>query len=50
MSNLEVTVTGSRIEAYCHVCEEGVDAPNKGLGRAVIAAWKSRHQHPEGDR
>ena len=46
--NVTVTTTGSRIDAVCEVCGDGAEAPNKGLGRAVIAAWRTRHQHPEG--
>lgn len=37
-------VKGGTIRA---TCSQGhtVTAPNKGLGRAKVAAWKSRHQH-----
>lgn len=31
----------------CVVCGETITAPNKGLGRAKVAAWEPRHQHPE---
>ena len=37
------TTTPDRIVAQC-VCGESVDMPNKGLGRAMVAAFKSRHQ------
>lgn len=34
-----------RIVETCPVCKDGIDVPNKGLGRAVAAAWRTRHQH-----
>ena len=33
-----------RIALTCHTCGEGIDIPNKGLGRAIAAAWSTRHQ------
>jgi hypothetical protein len=38
------------LNAACRLCGEKVSAPNKGLGRAVIAAFKSLHQHPDTPR
>lgn len=34
----------TRITRWCHHCEDGIDMPNKGLGRAYVAAWATRHQ------
>lgn len=34
-----------RITAKCETCQETADYPDKGLGRAHFAAWKTRHQH-----
>lgn len=36
-----------RIVLRCATCEEGVDVPDKGLGRATAAAWRTRHQGHE---
>lgn len=36
--------TTERITAWCHHCDEGLDVPNKGLGRAHAAAWATQHQ------
>jgi len=33
-----------RLTARCVTCGEGVDLPNKGLGRAMLAAWRTQHQ------
>lgn len=33
-----------RIVLDCRTCGEGVDVPNKGLGRAIAAAWRTNHQ------
>lgn len=33
-----------RIVLSCVTCDEGVDVPDKGLGRAVAAAWRTRLQ------
>lgn len=35
------------INLSCLVCDEHETYPNKGLGRAMAAAWVSRHQHKE---
>lgn len=47
-----VTVSASpgRIAAQCEVCKQDVDARNKGMGRAFVAAFITRHQHPEQTR
>lgn len=37
---------GDTILAACK-CGAGDIWPNKGLGRASAAAWKTRHQHPD---
>lgn len=39
-----ITTTGY-IEVHCS-CGDSIKMPDKGLGRATIAAWKSRHQPP----
>lgn len=36
-----------RLSETCPVCKDGIDVPDKGLGRAVLAAWRTQHQHPE---
>lgn len=33
-----------RIRLDCATCGEGLDVPDKGLGRAAAAAWRTRHQ------
>lgn len=38
-----------RIVAAC-VCGNGINVPDKGLGRAAVAAWKTRHQDCEATR
>lgn len=35
------------IKETCEVCKEGIEVPNKGLGRAIYHAWLTRHQHPK---
>jgi len=40
-----ITKTGY-IEVKC-ACGDSIEMPDKGLGRAAIAAWKSRHQPPK---
>lgn len=35
----------TRIKATCQNCKEKKSVPNKGLGRASLAAWKTNHQH-----
>lgn len=37
----------TQLRGTCGVCDEQCDVPNKGLGRATLAAWRTRHQHPE---
>ena len=32
-----------RVTSVCSVCGDSVEAPNKGMGRAVVAAWESNH-------
>lgn len=39
----EVGVSGGRIIAACR-CGAGESWPDKGLGRAHAAAWRTRHQ------
>lgn len=39
-----------RITAECNVCGMSVNAPNKGLGRALVATFKTQHQHNRKDR
>ena len=45
-----VRTTKAGIKATCNVCGQSTTAPNKGLGRAKVAAWKTRHQHIGEDR
>lgn len=33
-----------RLIARCLTCHESVDLPNKGMGRAMLAAWRTEHQ------
>lgn len=42
-----MAATNETITETCPVCGETETVPNKGLGRAKIAAWRTRHQHPE---
>lgn len=42
-----MATTSETITETCPVCGETETVPNKGLGRAKIAAWRTRHQHPE---
>ena len=35
------------IASDCDICGSTGIAPNKGLGRAFIATWETRHVHPE---
>lgn len=39
----EVGTDGAEITAACR-CGAGVIVPDKGLGRATVAAWKTQHQ------
>lgn len=43
------TQSGGRgvLRVTCNVCSEDTSQFDKGLGRANIAAWKTRHQHIE---
>lgn len=36
--------TESRIILSCGGCTAAINIPNKGLGRAVAAAWRTRHE------
>jgi hypothetical protein len=36
------------ISSYCW-CGGEITVPNKGLGRAKLAAWETRHQHRRED-
>ena len=42
-----MATTNETITETCRVCGETESVPNKGLGRAKIAAWRTRHRHPE---
>jgi hypothetical protein len=33
------------LKVTCNGCRETTTQPDKGLGRASISAWKTRHQH-----
>jgi len=35
------------VKETCGVCGDSIEAPDKGLGRAMVAAWRTRHQHNE---
>jgi hypothetical protein len=41
----EQTKNPNRIVEKCATCGDSIDLPNKGLGRANAAAWRTRHQH-----
>lgn len=43
--HISVVTTPVTMEGYCATCGDSMRVPNKGLGRANLAAWKSRHQH-----
>ena len=45
--NVKVETTPERIDAECAVCRMGANFPNKGMGRAMVAVFKTQHQHPE---
>lgn len=32
------------ITHHCITCDKTIKAPNKGLGRAKVAAWDTHHQ------
>ncbi len=34
-----------QIEATCGVCHMSITMPDKGLGRAMVATFKTQHQH-----
>lgn len=36
------------LSAMCNKCKEKTSVPDKGLGRATLATWKTRHQHEDG--
>lgn len=44
-AHIAVTVVADTIVGKCHACGDRIQAPNKGLGRAVVATWRTRHQH-----
>lgn len=44
------TATDGQVTASCDVCGKTCTMPDKGIGRANLAAWETRHQHPEEDR
>lgn len=35
------------LHATCLICEAKCHVPDKGIGRANLAAWKTRHQHTD---
>ena len=35
------------ITAHCLICDDRITELSKGLGRAILAAWKTRHQHTD---
>ena len=48
MSNqITETKTPSGIKAVCDICHKKIAVPNKGLGRAKLATWRTQHQHLE---
>lgn len=40
----EITRDGGELTAACQ-CGDGLVVPDKGLGRALLATWKTRHHH-----
>jgi hypothetical protein len=44
-AHLSRAVEGDRLVGRCSTCGDKRTVPNKGLGRATLAAWESRHQH-----
>jgi len=48
-ADYEIGLDGDVILAACR-CGAGDLWPNKGLGRANAAAWKTRHQHTTDQR
>lgn len=40
-------MSARRLSEMCHVCKDSIEVPDKGIGRAILAAWRTRHQHPE---
>ena len=43
--NITETKTPSGIKAVCTVCNKKIAVPNKGVGKAKLATWRTRHQH-----
>lgn len=43
--HISVVTTPHTLDGYCATCGDSFRVPNKGLGRASLAAWKTRHQH-----
>jgi hypothetical protein len=38
---------GGILHAVCMECAAATSQPDKGIGRANLAAWKTRHQHTQ---
>jgi hypothetical protein len=36
---------GQHIQTKCEACGDSCGVRDQGLGRAYLAAWKTRHQH-----
>ena len=50
MSEFLIDRMGGVIYATCLGCGADTAQPDKGLGRAFVATWKTRHQHAETHR
>lgn len=44
-AHISVITTPQTLDGYCAECGDSMRVPNKGLGRASVASWKTRHQH-----
>jgi hypothetical protein len=44
-AHLSRVVEGDTLMGRCSICGDKRTVPNKGLGRATLAAWESQHQH-----
>lgn len=43
--HITVIHSGAQLTGRCAVCGDVCDTVNRGLGRATLAAWRTRHQH-----
>lgn len=45
MSEIATERKAGILTATCLICGKKSSAPDKGIGRANLAAWRTRHQH-----